>query len=246
MLIEVLRHVPANRVLVIYADMGEVAWAGALEHARRQANDARCDFRVAKAVWKDGTSKDFLGMVEQRFAQDPTVPSFPSKNQRRCTSELKTGPIQTVIRHYMKARGFTKVVECLGLRAQESDHRKGLSPFVYENINLGKSGKPKNKLVAAGRRVWTWLPIHDKRVEWVFETIAQANQEPHWAYAAGNERMSCVFCLFGKVSDLRNGLKHRPELFAKYDALERKTGYTLSMHGKPLRELVGEAIALAS
>jgi 3'-phosphoadenosine 5'-phosphosulfate sulfotransferase (PAPS reductase)/FAD synthetase len=245
-LIEVLRWVPSHRVIVIYADLGEVAWDGAKEHARAQAEAAGCAFYVAEAIYKDGRDKTFLNKVEDRFATRPDAPSFPSPNNRWCTSELKTGPIQKVIRTYMKARGLTKVVDCQGLRAAESDHRKGLSPFVYENENRNAKGEPKSGLCGAGRHVWTWLPIHAQSTSWVFETIATAGQSPHWAYAAGNERLSCVFCIFGKASDLRNGAKHRPELFAKYVELETRTGSTLSPSGKPLADLVGDAINLAA
>src|SRR5262245_20128718 len=245
-LIEVLRHVPSHRVIVIYADLGEAAWDGAKDHARVQAEAAGCAFYVVDAIYADGRAKSFLNRVEDQKAKRPDAPSFPSPKNRWCTSELKTGPIQKCIKDYMRARGLTKVVDCQGLRAQESDHRKGLTPFVYENENLAPSGKPKSKLVAAGRRVWTWLPIHAQSTAWVFETIAAAGQSPHWAYAAGNERLSCVFCIFGKVSDLRNGAKHRPELFRKYVELEARVGSTLSPSGKPLAELVGDAAALAS
>jgi hypothetical protein len=66
-------------------------------------------------------------------------------------------------------------------------------------------------------------------------------KEPHPAYAAGNERLSCVFCIMGSRNDLAHGARARPDLFAKYVAMEKATGYTMHMSRKPLAELVREA-----
>ena len=212
---------------------------------RSKAKDAGVAFEVAQAIWADGSLKDFVGMVRDRFAKRPEAPSFPSADCRQCTSDLKRGPIENVIKRYMKAHGYKQVVNCIGIRAAESTERGKLVPLVYENENLNSKGQPKSKLCAAGRRAWTWLPIFELSTEQVFATIAAAGQEPHWAYKAGNERMSCVFCVMGKQSDIVNGAKHRPELFAELAALEDEVGYTLHMSRKTLRELVGEAQAQA-
>ncbi|PXX60672.1 hypothetical protein SAMN05660489_04402 [Pseudomonas sp. LAMO17WK12:I10] len=79
--------------------------------------------------------------------------------------------------------------------------------------------------------------MHDLSTEEVFGIIAAAGQEPHYAYALGNDRLSCVFCLFGSKGDLRNGRRHRPELLGKYNAMEKRTGYTMHMSRIPLIEL---------
>jgi 3'-phosphoadenosine 5'-phosphosulfate sulfotransferase (PAPS reductase)/FAD synthetase len=239
MMIDVLAQgIPAARLLVVHATFEE-EWAGALELAQKQAQDAGVAFRVARPIFKDGATKGFINMVERSAATRPGVPPFPSVNQRRCTSELKVGPIEVVIRQYAKAKRFTRIVSCEGIRAAESEDRRKRVPFIE------RTGK-HDGLARAGRRAWTWYPIFHLTTAQVFETIAQAGQEPHWAYAQGNERLSCVFCFLGSVNDLRNGARLRPDLFAKYDALERATGYTLHMSRKPLRELVGDAVALAA
>jgi hypothetical protein len=77
----------------------------------------------------------------------------------------------------------------------------------------------------------------------VFKTIRDAGQTPHWAYAAGNSRLSCVFCILASAQDLANGARHRPELLAKYLELEARTGYTMHQSRKPLGELVAEGQA---
>lgn len=239
MLIKLLEIVPRSQLLVVHASLGEIEWEGALELAQKQAADADLPFIVARAA------KSFLDMVEHRFATRPDVPSFPDKSRRQCTSDLKRGPIEREIRRFMKARGLTLVVNCEGLRADESRDRAKLSPFVYLNLELNSKGEFKSGLCGAGREAYQWLPIHELTTADVFATIAAAGQEPHPAYAAGNERLSCVFCIMGSKNDLRRGAKARPELFARYVELEERTGYTLHMSRVPLRLLVAEASQLS-
>jgi 3'-phosphoadenosine 5'-phosphosulfate sulfotransferase (PAPS reductase)/FAD synthetase len=224
MMIKLLEVIPAGQLVVVHASLGEVEWEGALELAEKQAADAGVPFIVARPV------KTFLEMVEQRFERRPTVPSWPSASSRQCTSDLKRGPIDRELRRYAKAHGFKAIVSCAGIRAQESTARSKLVTFRRNERNS-----------IAGRDWFDWLPIHEITTLQVFATIADAGQEPHWAYAAGNERLSCVFCIMGSRRDLANGAKHRPELLAKYVELEQRTGYTMHMSRKPLLELIAEA-----
>jgi 3'-phosphoadenosine 5'-phosphosulfate sulfotransferase (PAPS reductase)/FAD synthetase len=224
MLIRLLQIVPRDQMLVVHASLGEVEWHGALELAQKQATDAGLPFIVARA------EKSFLDMVERRFATRPDVPSFPSASHRQCTSDLKRGPIEREVRRYMKARGLTLVVSCTGIRAQESAQRAKAHVF---------SQNAKNSV--AGRAWYDWAPIHELSTAEVFATIADAGQEPHPAYAAGNERLSCVFCIMGSRNDIAHGAQARPELFARYVELEERTGYTMHMSRKSLKQLVAEA-----
>lgn len=231
MMIKLLQQVPAAQMVVIHADLGEVEWHGAKELAQKQAADAGVPFVVAHAVYKDGTEKTFLNYVEHRNTlKAGKVPPFPSSKQRWCTSELKRGPIQRELRRYAKAHGFNLVVDCQGLRADESPNRSKLAVFELND-----------KLSAAGREVYDWLPIHGMTTAEVFATIRDAGQEPHDAYKNGNERLSCVFCIFGSKGDIARGAKARPELFAKYVEMEERTGYTMHMSRKSLTQLVAEA-----
>lgn len=230
MLIELAGIIPHSQLLVVHATLGDIEWPGALELAQQQAANLGVPFLVARAVFKDGSPKTFLNKVEHQFNRRPDAPSFPSKQQRWCTSELKTGPIEREIRHYMKARGLKLIVNCVGERAQESDDRA--KRLVFE-LNADNS--------KAGREWYDWRPIHGMSTAEVFATIARAGQKPHPAYAAGNERLSCVFCIMGSKNDLALGAKHNPELFARYVEMEERTGYTMHMSRKPLAQLVAEA-----
>lgn len=228
MMIKLLDLVPASQILVVHASLGEAEWEGALELARDQAADAGVPFLVARAA------KSFLDMVDQRFAARPGVPSWPSAAQRQCTSDLKRDPIAREVRRYMKQRGLHLVVNCTGIRAQESASRAKVRTF-----------QPSKRNSTAGRTWYEWAPIHDMTTLEVFATIAAAGQEPHPAYAAGNDRLSCVFCIFGSASDIARGAEARPELFAQYVAREQRTGYTMHMSRLSLVEIVAKAKAAA-
>jgi 3'-phosphoadenosine 5'-phosphosulfate sulfotransferase (PAPS reductase)/FAD synthetase len=223
MLVKLLEIVPAQQIIVVHASLGEAEWEGALEHAKAQADAAGLPFIVAHAV------KTFFDMVERRYAVRPGPNSscWPSAANRQCTSDLKRGPIEREVRRYAKEHGFSKIVSCMGIRAQESPGRSKRPPFSRNERGC-----------IAGRDWYEWLPIHGMTAVEVFATIKGAGQEPHWAYAAGNQRLSCVFCIMGSPRDLANGAKNRPELFAKYVDIEQRTGYTMHQSRKSLPDLV--------
>jgi 3'-phosphoadenosine 5'-phosphosulfate sulfotransferase (PAPS reductase)/FAD synthetase len=228
MMIRLLAQIPREQLLVVHASLGDVEWHGALELAERQAADAGVPFLVARA------GKSFLEMVEHRFKvrPGPNSPCWPSASNRQCTSDLKRDPIAREVRRYAKAHGYTTIISCLGIRAQESAGRAKQQAF-----------RRNERGCAAGRTWFEWLPIHQLKTTEVFATIAAAGQEPHPAYAAGNERLSCVFCIMGSARDLANGARHRPDLLAKYVEIEQRTGYTMHMSRRPLLEIVAAAAA---
>lgn len=222
-LIGLLEIVPRAQLLVVHAALGDAEWPGALEHAQRQAAAAGIPFIVARAV------KTFFEMVEHRFAvrPGPNSPCWPSAANRQCTSDLKRGPIEREVRRYAKANGFTRIVSCMGMRTQESPARAKAVTF-----------RRNERGSIAGRDWFEWLPIHGMTTAEVFAAIAAAGQEPHYGYALGNERLSCIFCIMGSRNDLANGARHHPELFARYVEIERRTGYTMHQSRRPLTELV--------
>jgi len=246
MLIKVLEVAPAAQILVIHATLGESEWPGALEHAQQQAEAAGVPFIVAKA------GKSFLEMVERRFERRPEVPSWPGASTRSCTSDLKRGPISREIRRYASARGITRIVNCMGMRAAESPGRARKPAWTLnETQTLAARTKYVNREILPGvvvqlkeekpaRRIWhDWLPIHTLSTADVIATVHEAGQQLHPAYALGNERLSCVFCLLASASDLRHGAQRNPELYARYAEMERRTGYTLHMSRKTLPEITG-------
>lgn len=220
-LIKLLEVIPAAQIVVVHASLGSMEWPGAMELARDQAVACGLPFIVAKA------SKTLLEMVARRFEGRPEVPSWPSASTRQCTSDLKRGPIQREVRHYAKANGFKTIVNCLGLRAQESPGRAKRQPFRMNE-------RDSNSVLTW----YEWLPVHDLSAKEVFGIIEDAGQQPHYAYALGNERLSCVFCIMASKRDLANGAANHPALLAEYAAMERRTGYTMHMSRIPLVQLV--------
>lgn len=222
MLIRLLERIPRAQLLVVHASLGEFEWHGALEHAQRQAAAAGLPFIVARAV------KTFLEMVERRYAVRPGPNSscWPSSANRQCTSDLKRGPIEREVRRWAKANGFSTIVSCMGMRAAESAARAKREAFT-----VNKRGTVK------GRDWFEWLPIHDMPTDEVFRTIERAGQTLHPAYLSGNQRLSCVFCIFGSPTDIANGARHRPDLYRRYREIEQRTGYTMHQSRRSLDEL---------
>lgn len=209
--------VPARQLIVVHAELGEVEWEGTEEFIRSTIGGA--PLILARAA------STFFDIVERRGM-------FPSPANRQCTSDLKRGPIEREIRRYLKAHpefgGL--VVNCMGMRAEESSSRAKLVPF---KLNIGNS--------KAGREWYDWLPIHDWTEAQVFAAIREAGQEPFWVYGAGFRRKSCVFCIFGDDNDLTLGAQHRPALYRKYCGAEVRHGFTLSMSRRTLPEITGIA-----
>lgn len=197
--------VPAERLVIIHADLPGVDWPGIEEHIKDTTSH---EFRVVRA------KKTFFDMVRHRRM-------FPSPKYRQCTSDLKRGPIAKEVRRICNERGFTTVINCTGIRADESCQRAKNTPIKI------------NRRETNSKRTWIeWLPIFDLSTPAVFETIRSAGQEPHWAYAAGMTRLSCVFCIMSSQQDLWTAASLRPDLLEKYDQLEQEVGHTLMMPNK--------------
>ena len=207
------RLIPAEQLVYVHANLGEVEWHGVQDHIN-DTLPAGGELNVVTANWADGTEKTLLGMVENRGM-------WPSSAYRQCTSDLKRNPIQKFIRRDLKARGSKLAVNCMGIRSEESKSRaKNISEKFVDGWRLATK-----EMCAAGREVYDWYPLHDWSTEMVFAQIKRAGQQPHYAYAEGNERLSCCFCIMGSKNDLRNAARLRPELAAKYIALEEKIGH---------------------
>ena len=212
--------VPADQLVVIHAELPGVDWNGTEAHAR--ATTAGLAFHTVRA------GKTLLEMVERRGM-------FPSPGQRQCTSDLKRDPINKLIRRLVRARGNGLVVNCMGLRAEESTSR-ARQPALKVN----------NRMSKAGRVVLDWSPIHDFTTADVFVTIAAAGQEPHWAYAAGMSRLSCCFCIMASRQDHTTAARLNPALYRQYVALEKRIDFTLSPSRQSLEAITGISAAEAA
>jgi 3'-phosphoadenosine 5'-phosphosulfate sulfotransferase (PAPS reductase)/FAD synthetase len=213
--------VPAAQIVHVHADLGRVEWAGAYAHILATT--------AGEPVMVCNARRDLLQMVEERGM-------FPSPTLRQCTSDLKRGPIERTIRGLVAARkernetGWHLVVNCMGMRAEESSSRAKLTTFKLSMRNS-----------VAGREWYDWLPIHDMLETEVFAAIAAAGQQPHAVYVHGMSRFSCCFCVMAAEKDLRTAaqlsvtnpeLFNDPTVYAQYVNLERSTGQVMLMPSK--------------
>lgn len=208
--------VPRDQIVIVHADLGEVEWDGAVEHIK--ATTSGEPLHVCRA------RRTLLQMIEERGM-------FPSPSLRQCTSDLKRGPIERTIRRL----GAKLIVNCMGMRAEESCSRAKLTPFKFNERNS-----------KAGREWYDWLPIHGMSTAEVFARIKAAGQEPHPIYAAGMTRFSCCFCVMASKADLTTAARLNPALYRKYVELERSTGQVMLMptkkHGRlTLEQVTGVA-----
>ncbi len=225
--------VPRDQLVLVHADLGAVEWAGALAHIKETT--------AGEPLHVCTSRRGLLQMIEERGM-------FPSPANRSCTSDLKRGPIERTIRGITRERqavgieNWGLVVNCMGMRAQESSNRKKLPVLKFSHRNS-----------KAGREWYDLLPIHDMLEHEVYETIAAAGQRPHPVYALGMKRFSCVLCIMASEEDLKTAarlateqpeLLNDPHLYRKYVGLEKSTGQVMMMptkkHGRrTLEEITG-------
>lgn len=222
--------VPAAQRVLVHADLGEVEWPGAVDQIK--ATTAGEPLHVCRS------RRALVQMIAERGM-------FPSPSQRQCTSDLKRGPIERTIRAVTRERkaagieAWGLVVNCMGMRAEESPGRSKLTPFKRHEGNS-----------KAGREWYDWLPIHDLTTVEVFARIAAAGQAPHWVYAAGMSRFSCCFCIMSNKADLTTAARLNPGLYRRYVELERSTGQVMMMPSKEkgrltLEQITGISAAIA-
>jgi 3'-phosphoadenosine 5'-phosphosulfate sulfotransferase (PAPS reductase)/FAD synthetase len=191
-----------DKLLIVHSDLGEMEWEPM--HQWIEATS----FGVPVVVVKPDL--DFFELCRK-------YKRLPSGLARFCTSELKTNPINRWIKRYCAEQGFTHVVSCLGLRAEESPLRAKKQALIR--------GKASTKAVT----ITEWLPILDYKLADVWTAIEHVGQKPHQVYSKGFSRLSCVFCVFGKLEEHRMASELRPKLFDKVARLERELGKTIRL-----------------
>lgn len=192
-----------DRLLVVHADLGRMEWAGTRDLAERQAKHYGLPFEVVSRP------QDLLDHIEARGM-------WPDSQNRYCTSDHKRDQIVKIIRR-CKIVGDrpVRVLNCMGLRADESPKRAKMQAF-----------ESNPRASCGSRQVDNWLPIHSWSIEQVWERIRQSGVEHHPAYDLGMPRLSCVFCVFAPKAALMLAGKHNPQLLAEYVRVEQKIGHT--------------------
>lgn len=225
MLIEMVKtfQIPTSSILVVHADLGRFEWGkstntiASKDHAAYSANVYGLGLAVVSSQY------DLFDLCRK-------YKRWPSGQARFCTSELKTRPIVS----WIKGQELTKIVNCMGIRAEESPNRaQGLDKPCYETSGQASAFAPDKKLSTKGRVGFTWYPIFELSTEQVFDIIKDAGQEPHEAYTKyGMSRLSCVFCVMASKGDLQNAAGRAPELLDEYVALEKEINKTVFAYRK--------------
>lgn len=229
-----------ERVVLVHADLGRAEWDGTTEIVIAQAAAYGLENRLYIRARPQG---DLVQQIRDRAAtlkaKGSTAAAWPSNKTRYCTSDQKTGQCAVILTHLVglvRAMGVqvdpsgpVRVLDCLGLRAQESSARAKKAEFKH-------SPSKSNGL----RAVYVYHPILAWTEAEVWERIRWAGTPVHRAYSLGMPRLSCVFCVFAPKSALVIAAKHNPKLFAEYLDLETVAGDF--RHGFSLTE-VADALA---
>ena len=198
--------VPRSKLVAVHCDLGRVEWEGTRELAGEQVRHYGLRFIAVSRP-----QGDLLDHVEERG-------KWPSPAARYCTSDHKRGQVYRVLTRLVRELNLdrpARILNCLGLRAAESDKRAAKAAF--ERDVKASNGK---------RAVDTWLPIHGWTEAEVWERIRRSGVRHHWAYDAGMPRLSCCFCIFAPRPALLIAAQHNPELLDEYVAVEKRINHT--------------------
>jgi 3'-phosphoadenosine 5'-phosphosulfate sulfotransferase (PAPS reductase)/FAD synthetase len=204
--------IPRTRLVVAHADLGEMEWPGTRALAETQA---RCyGVRFEAMARPQG---NLLTHIEQRGM-------WPSSTCRYCTSDHKRGQVSKILTMLSREtraqdKRQVRILNCLGIRAEESPARSKKTPFQVDTKQTGKG---------TVKHVDMYYPIFDWTTDQVWHSIEHGHPRvPHHpAYDLGMPRLSCVFCVFAPKSALLIAAKHNRALLERYVALEEKIGHT--------------------
>lgn len=199
-----------NRVCMVHADLGEMEWPGTKDLAILQAT---VYFNIPIHIVT--REENLLNQIERRGR-------WPDSRNRYCTSDHKrdrVAPLMThLVDHWRKTHGNKRrcrVLNCMGLRAEESPARAVKKPFAQDSrlTNLSR------------RDVHIWFPIFRWTERDVWFLINQSGVPYHYAYDLGMPRLSCVFCVFASASALMLAGYHNPKLLDRYVEVERRINH---------------------
>lgn len=235
----VSRVVPAEQIAVVHAVLPGMEWRGTMEQIQGT---------VTQPVYVCQAVKTFEQMTRGRGY-------FPAPKYRQCTSDLKRGPLEKLIRQILKERGLKLVVNCEGLRAQESQDRAKRPLLELDKRNS-----------KAGRTWYKYNPIHALLINDVWavgnssvadlerrrQLYRQGNRKQaldgwafHWAYVAGMSRLSCVICIFMGNEDKKVSAQENPQTWKDFAQVERDLDQTFFMPKKGKeREFITDLVIL--
>lgn len=196
-----------DKIVLIHADLGEMEWEPM--HHWIEENSFGLPCHVVRAPI------DFFELCR-------STGRLPSGLHQYCTDHLKTEPIKVFIHDYMTRHNFTTAINATGIRADESERRKYKSAYV---LSQGpKTSGMHMPVKYPGHVIYDWLPLFRHSTSDVWAEIRRAGQTPHKIYSMGFSRLSCVFCINGRIEEHKEASRLRPELALKIANLERELG----------------------
>jgi 3'-phosphoadenosine 5'-phosphosulfate sulfotransferase (PAPS reductase)/FAD synthetase len=197
---------PKKQIVCAHADLGAMEWPGTVELAQKQAELYGVRF------WKIARPQgDLLSHILKRG-------KWPDSKNKYCTSDMKRdqiGKLFTEIVARLDGSHRKRILNVMGMRAQESPARSKLKPF-----------SPNIRFTNGKRQIDNWLPIHSLTLGDVWQDIKASSVPYHKAYDLGMPRLSCVFCIFSPPPALMIAGRNNPELLASYVEAEKKMGHT--------------------
>ena len=230
-----------DRIVCVFADLGDDdEWEGTEDIARHHAEVYSLRFIVVRKGENKGEPVTLLQHIEKRGM-------WPDRQNRFCTSDLKRDPIGTVMTmlaaelrsawRAQLAKGKwrlrkVRILNCMGMRAQESPARALLPEF-------SSNGRVSNESV---KHVDDWLPIHGMTEVQVWADIRESGVKYHHIYDAGMPRLSCRFCVLAGRKTLVRAAQLDPRGARKRADLEDKMGHTFQ-NGTSMHQIIAEAEA---
>jgi 3'-phosphoadenosine 5'-phosphosulfate sulfotransferase (PAPS reductase)/FAD synthetase len=204
---------------------------------RRETLDAKADQLDADALELEFAGWTALAALANADAVAArATPAWMSSTARYCTSDQKTSQVAKLMTRLTaehRAVGNAapvRILNCLGLRADESAARALKTPYGRDSASNGR------------RTVTRWLPIFTWTEEQGWATIHASGLRYHEAYTAGMPRLSCCFCVLAGRRELVLAARMYPGLAGQYAAVEDKVGHTFK-HGLSMRDIIAEATA---
>jgi 3'-phosphoadenosine 5'-phosphosulfate sulfotransferase (PAPS reductase)/FAD synthetase len=200
--------------ILVHADLGTVEWRASLPVCQELADHLGSELVVLRR-----RRGDLMDRWESRWQSSVTryqglstvtlIPCWSTPSMRFCTSEMKTHPIEAMLKRRFPNQ---TIVNVTGVRRAESRRRAKLAI-----TDPGSNG-----------RFWNWRPILHWNEDEVFACIARHGLEPHPAYHQfGMSRVSCRFCIMSSLPDLIAAARQEEthDLYRRVVSLEIRSGF---------------------
>lgn len=237
-----------GRIVLVQSDLGRTEWEYTEEHLTKLSERTGVELMRIKREKGDMVDR-WRERYEKLKAEGKNTPFWSSSASRYCTSDMKRGPIDIMLRHWTPTGS---VICAVGLRRQESMSRAKKDDW-YErdavtSVTKERHGATWHPLMGLSLNdVWEALGTSAETLKNLQNIIAkhrkagitpeQAMKEAihfcelgswpaHPAYLLGNERLSCKICILGSLNDIANGIEHDPAHYRDLVDLEIESGFS--------------------